>query len=189
MGRYRRLWLVVLFLVLLWTAFRVSGFDSHFSVQSLHDRFVQHKVGGLLVFTALFAVGNLIQVPGWVFLAAAVAALGQWWGGLTTYFAACVTCVTTFWVVRLVGANALREIKGRLSTRIFSQLDSHPVRSVLVLRLMFQTVPALNYALALSGLRFRDYLMGTLLGLPAPILLYSLFLGQLAKWLRCCGAD
>jgi len=46
---------------------------------------------------------------------------------------------------------------------------------------MFQTLPALNVALALSGVRFRAYLAGTLLGLPLPIALYCLFFEQIAR--------
>ena len=46
---------------------------------------------------------------------------------------------------------------------------------------VFQTVPALNYAFALVGVRLRRYLLGTLLGLPLPIALYCLFFAQLAR--------
>lgn len=184
MSRFRRLWLVLLFLVLLWATFQASGLASNFSLAFMQERFAQHRLGGLLIFIALFAAGNLIQIPGWVFLAAAVLALGPLWGGLATYLAACVTCVSTFWLIRLLGANALRELQGPLSRRIFAQLDAHPVRSVVLLRLVFQTVPALNYALALSGIRLRSYLWGTVLGLPLPIALYCLFFGTLARWLH-----
>jgi len=184
MSRLRRLTLVVAFVAALWAAFRISGLDAHFSVQFLHERFEAHMLEGLVIFTALFALGNLVQIPGWIFLVAAVATLGQFWGGVATYVAACVTCVSTFWIIRLLGADALRELEGRWSRRIFAELDTHPLRSVIALRLLFQTVPALNYALALSGIRFRDYLLGTLLGLPVPILLYSLFFATLAQWLH-----
>jgi uncharacterized membrane protein YdjX (TVP38/TMEM64 family) len=46
--------------------------------------------------------------------------------------------------------------------------------------MLFQTLPALNYALALSGVRFRTYAAGTLLGLPLPIMAYCLFFDYLA---------
>lgn len=184
MGRFWRLGLVLVFLLVLWAAFRVLGLDSQFSVQFLHERFEAHKFEGLLVFTGLFALGNLVQIPGWIFLASAVVALGQFWGGVATYVAACVTCLSTFWIIRRLGSDALREFKGRWSARLFAQLDVHPLRSVLALRLLFQTVPALNYVLALSGVRFRHYLLGTLLGLPLPILLYTVFFGTFANWLH-----
>lgn len=178
------MWLVLAFLALLWWLFRACGWTAGFDLQFLQDRFAQHRLAGLLIFTALFALGNLIQIPGSVFLVSAVLALGQFWGGLATYVAACATCITTFVVIRWLGADALRHLKGGLAQRIFAQLDAHPVRSVTLLRLLFQTVPALNYALALSGIRLRSYVAGTVLGLPVPIALYCLFFGTLAHWLH-----
>lgn len=182
--RYQRLIAVALFLGVLWALFQLTGLRAHFNLQFLHDSFEQHKFGGLLLFTALFALGNLIQIPGWIFLAAAVLALGQWWGGLATYVAACVSCLFTFWLIRLLGGDSLRQLGGRLTARIFARLDAHPTQSVALLRLLFQTVPALNYALALSGVRFRSYLLGTLIGLPLPILLYTVFFDYLARLLN-----
>lgn len=38
-------------------------------------------LGSLLIFVMLLPLGNLIQIPGWVFLAAAVS-LGKLWGGV-----------------------------------------------------------------------------------------------------------
>lgn len=54
----------------------------------------------------------------------------------------------------------------------------------MILRIFLQTVPALNYALAMSGVKFRDYLIATLLGLPLPIALYCLFFEYLARMLH-----
>ena len=33
---------------------------------------LQHQISGLLMFVLLFSLGNLVQIPGWLFLAAAV---------------------------------------------------------------------------------------------------------------------
>ena len=41
-------------------------------------------------------------------------------------------------------------------------LLEHPVRDVVILRTLFQTMPTLNDALATSGVRLRDYVLGTL---------------------------
>jgi uncharacterized membrane protein YdjX (TVP38/TMEM64 family) len=184
MPRYTRLFAVLLLLVCLWAVVQFSGLKQQFSLQQIHDGFEHHVVLGLLVFTGLFAIGNLAQLPGWLYLAAAVLTLGQFWGGLATYLAAVTACCSTFWIVRGVGADALREFKGRWATRLFARLDARPIQSVLILRLLFQTVPALNVALALSGVSLRHYLLGTLLGLPLPIAVYSVFFHTLAQWLQ-----
>jgi uncharacterized membrane protein YdjX (TVP38/TMEM64 family) len=181
MPRHIRLIAVVLLLGLLWAVFEFTGMRAHLNLAFIRDQFEDHPLTGLLVFTGLFTLGNLIQIPGWLFLVAALLALGRLWGGLATYGAACICCCITFWVIRLLGADALRQIKGKLAARIFAGLDARPIRSVLLSRLAFQTAPALNVALALSGVPFRPYVIGTVLGLPLPIALFSFFFDSLAR--------
>lgn len=181
MKNYRRLFAVFLFLAILLAVFELSGLRGHFDLHFLQQRILENKVSGLLVFVLLFSLGNLIQIPGWVFLAAAVLELGRSWGGLATYVAATISCGVTFLTIRCIGGDALRQLDSKIATRILARLDAHPVTSVALLRVLFQTVPALNYALAMSGVRFRNYMIGTLLGLPLPIALYCLFFDYLAK--------
>jgi uncharacterized membrane protein YdjX (TVP38/TMEM64 family) len=179
-----RLLLVILFLLGLFALFEVLGIRRQFSLQALQELILMHPIIGLLLFILLFALGNLIQIPGWIFLAAAVLALGRVYGGIATYLAAITSCVFTFFTIRYLGGNALRELDSRLAQRLLAGLDRHPLASIVALRMLFQTVPALNYTLALSGVRFRTYLLGSLLGLPLPIALYCLFFDYLAQWLK-----
>jgi uncharacterized membrane protein YdjX (TVP38/TMEM64 family) len=123
----------------------------------------------------------MLHLPGWIFLAAAVYAFGRLDGGVLTYIAACVSCVTTFVTIRLVGGDVSATLNRPFAVRLLAQLHAHPVRNVLILRTVFQTLPTLNYALALSGVRLRDYVLGTVLGLPLPIAVYCLFFDYLIK--------
>ena len=187
MYRYKRLLVVLVFLGLLLAVFQISGLRDHFSLAFLRQQFLHNQVSGLLIFILLFSLGNLIHIPGWIFLAAAVLALGGVWGALATYIAAVVSCVFTFWVIRLVGGDALRHIKGQWAGRLLQLLDAHPIKSIALLRLLLQTMPALNYALALSGVSFRNYLIGTMLGLVLPIALYCVFFDYLARAFQIPG--
>lgn len=184
MKKYQRLIAVILFLGLLFTVFEASGLRDNFNLEFLQQQIIEHQLGGLLIFILLFALGNFIQIPGWIFLAAAVLALGRTMGGLATYVAAIVSCVMTFLVIRFVGGDALRQLDKPVIARILRHLDARPIRSVVLARTLFQTAPPLNYALAMSGIQLREYLIGTLLGLPLPIFLYCLFFDYLEQWLR-----
>jgi uncharacterized membrane protein YdjX (TVP38/TMEM64 family) len=133
---------------------------------------------------SIFSLCNLIQIPCWLFLAAAVLALGQGPGGLATYIAAGVSCVATFLIIRFVGGDALPQLDNRIALSLLHRLDRRPAMSIELLRILFQTVPALNYTLAMSVVRFRAYLVGTLLGPPLPILLYCLFFDYLGRALK-----
>jgi uncharacterized membrane protein YdjX (TVP38/TMEM64 family) len=181
---YQRIILVLLFLGVLLGVFEVTGLRDHFSLEFLRLTILDNKFSGLVVFVLLFALGNLIQIPGWVFLAAAVLALGRTWGGIATYVAASIACVISFLIIRGVGGDALRQLDSRIARGILRHLDARPVTSILLARMVFQTLPALNYALAMSGVRFRHYLYGTLLGLPLPIVVYCLFFDYLVKTLH-----
>jgi len=182
--RYKRLLGVALFLVVLLTVFEVSGLRDHFNLAFIRQLILNHRIGGLILFVLLFSLGNLIQIPGWVFLAAAVLTLGRVWGGVVTYVAAVTSCAFTFVTIRALGGDALRLLKNRVAVRLLRELDAHPIASVALLRILFQTMPALNYALAMSGIRFRTCLVGTLVGLPIPIALYCIFFDILATGLH-----
>jgi uncharacterized membrane protein YdjX (TVP38/TMEM64 family) len=172
---------VCFFLAMLLVIFQVSGLRAHFDLAFLRQRIIENRVSGLIIFILLFSLGNLIQIPGWVFLAAAVLTLGKTWGAVATYAAASFSCIMTFLIIRFIGGNALRQIKNKLAIRLLDKLEAHPIWIVVLLRTFFQTVPALNYALAVSGIKFREYLIGTLVGLPAPIAVYCVFFEYLAK--------
>ena len=184
MRHIKRLLIVILFLVILLALFQFSGLREHFNLEFLRQQIVDNKVNGLFIFILLFCMGNLIQVPGWIFLAAAVLALGKTWGGIATYIAATISCIFTFLTIRFIGGDAIRGLKNRTALKIFHGLDAHPIKSIALLRILFQTVPALNYALALSGVKFHKYLIGTMIGLPLPITVYCLFFDYIGKALH-----
>ena len=184
MKKYQRLVSVLLFLAVLFSVFEISGLRAHFNLQFLQQQIVEHQLSGLFIFILLFSLANLIQIPGWIFLAAAVLALGPYIGAIATYMAAIVSCVMTFLVIRLVGGDVLRQLDNNVIKRILRHLDEQPIRSVVFARTLFQTAPPLNYALAMSGIKFRQYLAGTLLGLPLPIFIYCIFFDSLERWLK-----
>ena len=57
--------------------------------------------------------------------------------------------------------------------RLLTNIDTRPVLTVAPLRLIFQTAPPLNYALAMTTVRWRDHLVGSALGLPVPVIVMA----------------
>lgn len=179
--RYRRLFFVLLFLGVLLGAVQWSGLRQNFSLAFLRQVLSENRWQGLAAFVLLFGLGNLVQVPGWIFLASAVLVLGKLEGGFATYVAANISCAFTFLTVRWVGGDAVLRMDSKLAARLIAQLHAHPVRNVIVLRTVFQTLAALNYTLAMSGIGFKQYMLATLLGLPLPIAAYCFFFDYIAK--------
>ncbi|MCA9421423.1 MAG: TVP38/TMEM64 family protein [Nitrospira sp.] len=171
----KKLLSIIAFFLLLYVMVALTGLRSHLSPDVIQALFFAYPVWGLVLFCLAFSFGNLLYVPGWIFLVGAVLALGRDWGGVATFIAAMCSSTISFLLIRAAGGTALRSFNHRWADKIFAHLDERPIVSVALLRLMFQTLPALNYSLALAGIRFRDYLIGTVLGLPIPIFFYCYF--------------
>ncbi len=181
--RYRRLVVLLLFLATLFVLVHGTTLREHFSLAYLRQQLSYNQWSGLAIFVLLFTTGNLVQIPGWVFLASAVLILGQVGGAVATYVAACTSCAFTFLTVRWIGGDAVRQIDSKLAVKLLAQLHAHPIRNMVILRTLFQTLPALNYALALSGIGFRQYMLAALVGLPLPIALLCVFFDTIRQFL------
>jgi len=162
--------------VLLLLVGRASGLAESISPESLRALIASAGVFGVLGFVAMFSVGLLAQLPGLLFIAVAVLAWGREMGALVALGGSIVAVSVSFFVVRRFGGRALTELRSPLLRRMLAQLDTRPLRSVIVLRAVFGVAPPLNYALALSSLGFRDYLIGSAIGMAAPITVAAVIL-------------
>jgi uncharacterized membrane protein YdjX (TVP38/TMEM64 family) len=162
--------------VLMFVTLRVTGVVDSLSPESLRALLAGAGILGVIGFVLAFSVGLLAQLPGLLFIAVAVLAYGRAMGALVALLGAVVAVSVTFVVVRRFGGSALAEIESPFMRRVLSQLDTRPLRSVIVLRAVFGVAPFLNYALALSSLGFRDYLIGSVIGMTAPITIAALIL-------------
>lgn len=123
---------------------------------------------GLALFTAATCVGLFVHVPGIVFVGAAALVFGPWKGALVAFGAEAIAVCVTFVVVRVIGGKPLAEVKNRWLKKALDHINTRPVLTVIALRTFFQASPPVNYALALSGMRARDYALGSTIGLIAP---------------------
>ena len=183
----RRPWLRLLALAVVLVGMVVAGHASGvtegLTVDAVRARAQQAGPLGVVSFLVVFCVGELLHVPGLVFVAAGVLAYGQLQGGVIGFVGALLSVSFSFWVVRTVGGSALAEIERPWIRRALARLESRPVLTVAILRTVFQMSPPLNYALALTPIRFGQYLAGSALGLVLPMLLAVFFFESLLRWI------
>jgi uncharacterized membrane protein YdjX (TVP38/TMEM64 family) len=173
--RYRLL-LVILIFVGLYVLSRSFGLTD-WNAESIHKQIEDAGLWGFLLYIAIFSGGEFIHIPGMVFVGAGLLAYGAPLGWALAYIASVVSVCVSFLLVRAIGGRALSQVDHPFAKKILLRLDEHPIRAVFVLRLFLWLAPALNYSLALSNIHFRDYLIGSALGLVLPILGASLFFG------------
>lgn len=167
--RWWRLGALAAALVALFAVGRLAGWTDDLSTARVRAAIESAGAWGPILFVLAFSVGELLHVPGMVFVAAAVVAYGRLGGGALALAGAIVSLSVSFVVVRAIGGKPLGAIRWRFARRVLGHLDARPVRTVALLRLVLWMSPQVNYVLALSSVRFRSYLAGSALGLTLPI--------------------
>lgn len=132
----------------------------------------------LPVTIAVFCAAAFIGAPQWVLIALAVTAFGPVLGGLYAWVATLCSAGLNFALANVVGAERLERAGGTLIKRIKLLVNRNGILTSFVVRLV-PTGPFIlvNMAAGISGMRVRDFLLGTALGIVPKILIVAL-LGQ-----------
>jgi uncharacterized membrane protein YdjX (TVP38/TMEM64 family) len=148
---------------------------------------------GVFAYLGLFVVGELLNVPGLVFVGAAVIAYGRWLGLGLAFAGAFLSASVGFFFARAVAGqplargasgsrHAAKATRRREVTRwLQRRLELHPVRVVAVLRLLLWMAPLLNYVLGMTSVRFRAYALGTAIGLVPGVVAGVFFMDWIAR--------
>ncbi len=182
-ARRRRLRVVLLVAIVasLIVLARVTGLSQRLDAHALQAEVRAAGPWGVAVFFGAFIVGVLVHVPGTFFVAAGVLVYGQIAGYFLSLGAATLAVWTSFIVTRAIGGQPLGEARRPVFRRMLARLDERPLLWVFVLRNMAFISPPLNTALALTKVRFRDYAIGSALGLVLPMALWAFALDWLVN--------
>ncbi|MDO5740204.1 MAG: TVP38/TMEM64 family protein [Ornithinimicrobium sp.] len=153
------------------TALHLSGWNGP---EQLQDLVRSAGWAGVVVFVLGYAVLVLAPTPASVLTIFAGALFGVWWGTLLAWAGALLGAMGGFAIGRRLGRSAVdRLLRGRLH-QADVVLSDHGLVAVIAVRLvpLFPYTP-LNYAAGLLGIRARDYVIGTAVGIVPGALAYA----------------
>jgi len=181
--KYRFALVVLLFVGAYFSVWRFN-LDQYFEREFIRRMIESAGVWGFLLFIAIFSLGELLHIPGLVFVAAAMLAYDRSWGTAVSLIGAVTSVTVSFIVVRTIGGQAFTQMRQPFVKRMLVRLDARPIATVAILRLIFWMALPINYALAMTRLKLRDYIIGSAFGLVAPVVLAALFLESVIEnWL------
>jgi uncharacterized membrane protein YdjX (TVP38/TMEM64 family) len=151
-----------------------TGLTDYLTRENLRTLMESLGLWGVVLFVVLFAVGEFMHVPGIVFVLAALLAYGRVGGAVAAYLGALASVSFSFLLVRRVGGQALAHVKRARIAKVLAHLDRRPILTIAVMRVFLFLLPAVNYGLAMTRVRFRDYLVGSALGLVPPMIVIAL---------------
>ncbi|MFV2104477.1 TVP38/TMEM64 family protein [Micromonospora sp. LOL_024] len=150
-------------------------------VDTLRDRVAATGVWAPLLFTAGYAVGTVLLVPGVLLTTAAGALFGVVGGSVVVLVGATLGAVASFLLGRLLGRPAVERLVGGRLQRLDGFLTRRGLVAVIGLRLV-PLVPfaLLNYGSGVTAVRLRDYTIGSAIGMTPGIVAYTAVGGSLA---------
>ncbi len=136
------------------------------------ERVARMGAWGPIAFIGVYVVGDLVLIPGSVLSLAGGALFGFIRGTLLVFLASTLGAVAAFLVARYI---ARRYVQRRIGAGRLAAIDRAIARKGFRLVLLLRLSPVvpyslLNYALGLTRVRFRDFLLGSVGMLPGTIL-------------------
>jgi phospholipase D1/2 len=140
-------------------------------VKPWHD----HPLTPLLVIGA-YAAGGLVVAPITMLIIATAMAFGPLLGLTYSLLGCLVSATLTFGFGALMGRETVRRFAGRHVSRLSQRLARHGLTAVLIVRILpVAPFTIVNIVAGASGVRFRDFILATLLGMLPGLVVMTMF--------------
>jgi uncharacterized membrane protein YdjX (TVP38/TMEM64 family) len=155
-------------------AYWLGGIDRHTLVQWL----TQHGWWAPLLYVLVYVIATFLLLPSTPLNLVGGAVFGVYWGTVWTTIGAILAAILCFWFSRTWGRSFIQQ---RFSGR-WQQLDREIAEGGLFYMIAVRLLPLLPYGLVnfgagVSGVKFKDYLLGTVIG-TTPGLLPFILMGD-----------
>lgn len=163
--------------------------DPCFSFKAFTPEVVKHFIQGfgplgLVVFIFLYMVNTISLLPpigimsltsGFVF--------GPFWGSIALMVGSFLGTSATFLISRFFGGRLVQKILKGKGQEFQEKLNRNGFKVILFIRLI-PLIPweVVNYISGLSQIKYRDYILGTLIGIFPSVVIQSYFADRLAHF-------
>lgn len=153
-------------------------------IAAAQQRVLQWGAWSALLYPVLFALCNLLLLPGGILCVGAGFFFGLWWGFLIVFLGNAIGAAVSFAFSRRLGGNWFRQKFARNPTlRILEPAVEREGWKIIFLTQLHPLFPAslLNYFYGLTRIPFRTYMLWASIG-RAPGLFLYVYLGTLGQY-------
>jgi uncharacterized membrane protein YdjX (TVP38/TMEM64 family) len=124
-----------------------------------------------------------MNIPGMIFLFVLFLVYDGIGGFCIGYATTLLAMVSHFYFTRGVAGEVLKEIKHPLINKYADRLIEKPMSTVIILRLLLFISPPVNYALAFSSIKTKDFVVGSMIAMPVNLTLNYLLTIYAKDWM------
>jgi phospholipase D1/2 len=141
-----------------------------------------------LLVAATFVVGSLLMVPVTLMIAATALVFGPLTGALSSLLGATLAASVTYGIGRKMGRDTVRRIAGDRLNTLSQRLGHRGLLTVIIVRMLpIAPFAVVNIVAGASHIGWRDFLLGTVIGLLPGTLLATVFVDRAVAAIRQPG--
>jgi uncharacterized membrane protein YdjX (TVP38/TMEM64 family) len=142
---------------------------------------ILEKVGiwAPVLFIFIYAVGVCLFVPGLLLTGIGALLFGPYRGFIYIWVGAMIGASGAFFIGRTLGRDFASTVTGDRLKKYDDAIEKNGFTVVLYLRLLYFPFTPMNFGMGLTKVRFRDYLLGTGIGIMVGTFIIAFFIGTL----------
>lgn len=141
--------------------------------------------GAPLLTLGIFLIGGLIAFPLTVLIIVCVLVFGPWQGFLYSLLGALLSAILTYGLGHLLGRDMVRRLAGKKIGELNRRLARRGLLTIIFVRVIpVAPFTIINLIAGASHIRFRDFALGSAIGLLPGIVGMSLFTDRLAATIQ-----
>jgi phosphatidylserine/phosphatidylglycerophosphate/cardiolipin synthase-like enzyme/membrane protein DedA with SNARE-associated domain len=138
-----------------------------------------------LLVAGVYVLGNAVAIPVTLMIIATVVVFGTWLGLVYALAGAWLSAVTLFGVGRWMGRKTVRRLAGNMLNRLSRKLADNGLLTVITFRIVpVAPFAVINLIAGVSEIRWRDFALGTLIGMFPGVIAIALLADRISASLR-----
>jgi uncharacterized membrane protein YdjX (TVP38/TMEM64 family) len=160
---------------------RYTPIKDYLSVEALGRFLDAVGIWAPVVFMVIYAGGVCLFLPGTLLTGLGAAIFGAYWGFVYVWFGAMAGASIAFWIGRTLGRDFASSLIGDKLKKYDDAIERNGFATVLYLRLVYFPFTPMNFGMGLTKVHFRDYFLGTGLGIIVGTFIFTFFIGTLKE--------
>ena len=181
-GRKKALLKAIILVIFILSAIGVARFTpvkEYLSAEGLGRLMEGAGVWAPVAYMVAYGVGVCFFLPGTLLTGLGAAIFGPYYGFVYVWIGAMLGAVAAFFIGRTLGREFAASLVGDRLKKYDDAIERNGFATVLYLRLVYFPFTPMNFGMGLTKVKFRDYFLGTGLGIIVGTFIFTFFIGTL----------
>ena len=170
----------VMFIITAVTVVRFTPVRDYLTAEMLGSFLQNSGYWAPVVYIVLYAVGVCLFLPGTLLTGLGAAIFGSYLGFVYVWIAAMIGSSAAFFIGRTLAREYASSLIGDRLKKYDDAIERNGFATVLYLRLVYFPFTPMNFGMGITKVRFKDYALGTGLGIIVGTFIFTFFIGSLS---------